>query len=413
MHESGDRVEPKLFLSHLFHVAVAASDPKAGMKAHLPQRPNGRTIVVGCGKAAGEMASAFETIWPHPMEGAVVSLHGAKASLKHLDLLTAAHPIPDVAGLLAAEKLLKLVSGLTADDIVIALISGGGSALLPAPADGLTLEDEIELNQALLHSGASISSMNTVRKYFSLIKGGRLAVAAAPARVVTYIVSDVPGDVLPIIASGPTVPDLTTRADAQAVLANHNIKLSRRLQEYLNNAPETPSPSQEIFKHHEMHLVASSARSLIASAEAARTAGYASHILSDAIEGEARDIAQMHAAIAISIKTRGQPFKAPCVILSGGETTVTLCSNDHGKGGRNSEFLLTFAKAITGIDGIYALSADTDGIDGSENNAGGFVDGTTIDKIKLAGGDPARLLATHDSWTALMVCPHKVVQFEC
>ncbi|MDE2385116.1 MAG: glycerate kinase [Alphaproteobacteria bacterium] len=392
---------PRQFLTQLFETAVAASTPKDGMKAHLPVPPKGRTIVVGAGKAAGEMAIAFEELWPHPLEGAVVSRHGSTARPARLRLLTAAHPVPDQAGLEAAETLLKLVQGLSADDLVIALISGGGSALLPAPAAGLTLQDEMELNRILLESGAPISAMNAIRKQFSRIKGGRLAQAASPARVVTFVVSDIPGDVLPLVASGPTLPDETTKADAEAALANHNIVLPEKLKAFLATAPQAPRPSDAAFRNHEVHLVASAARSLQAAAKASAALGIPAHILSDAIEGETRDIAKMHAAMALSVKRTGQPFTAPCLILSGGETTVTIGPQGAGKGGRNSEFQLSFAASIAGAQGIHALAADTDGIDGSENNAGAFADGATIDAIKAKGADPARLLMAHDSWTAL------------
>jgi hydroxypyruvate reductase len=392
---------PRAFLAELFHVAIAASTPKQGMKAHLPSPPKGRTIVVGAGKAAGEMAEALEELWPHPMQGAVVSRHGAKTHLKRLKFLTASHPVPDAAGLKAAETLLQLVQGLTAEDLVIALISGGGSALLPAPAAGLTLEDEMELNQILLASGAPIAAMNTIRKQFSRIKGGRLALAASPAHVVTFVVSDIPGDTLSHVASGPTIPDATTRAEAVAALAQYTIKLPPKLTQFLQQAQEPPSPSHPAFAPNEIHLVASAARSLQAAASAAEALGIPAYILSDAIEGEAKDIARMHAAIALSVKHQGLPFKAPCLILSGGETTVAIGPQGAGKGGRNSEFLLSFAAAISGAYGIHALAADTDGIDGSEDNAGGFADGRSIDAIKAMGGDSSRLLAGHDSWTAL------------
>ena len=393
--------DPRAFLAELFHLAIAASTPKQGMKAHLPSPPKGRTIVVGAGKAAGEMAEALEELWPHPMEGVVVSRHGAKGNLKRLKFLTASHPVPDAAGLKASETLLQLVQGLTADDLVIALISGGGSALLPAPAAGLTLEDEMELNQTLLASGAPIAAMNTIRKQFSRIKGGRLALGASPARVVTFVVSDIPGDVLSHVASGPTIPDSSTQEDARAAIAQYGITLPPKLQQFLQQDAQLLAPSHRAFARNEAYLVASAARSLQAAASAAETLGIPAHILSDAIEGETKDIAKMHAAISLSVKQQAMPFKPPCLILSGGETTVTIGSQGAGKGGRNSEFLLSFAGAISGAEGIHALAADTDGIDGSEDNAGGIVDGHSFDMIKAKGDDPSRLLSGHDSWTAL------------
>ncbi len=392
---------PREFLAELFHVAIAASAPKEGMKAHLPPVPKGRTIVVGAGKAAGEMAEALEELWPHPMEGAVVSRHGSKASLKRLNFLTAAHPVPDEEGLKAADTLLNLVRDLTEDDLVIALVSGGGSALLPAPAEGLTLADEIELNQILLASGAPIVAMNTIRKQFSRIKGGRLALAASPARVVTFVVSDIPGDVLSLVASGPTIPDETTRQDALAVIVKHKIALPNKLIQFLANDNQAPLASHSTFAQNEIHLVASATKSLATAASAAEAIGIPVHILSDAIEGESSDVAQAQATLALSIKNSATPFAPPCLILSGGETTVTIGTDGAGKGGRNGEFALSFATAIAGTSGIHLLAADTDGIDGSENNAGGFVDGHSIDAIKSKGGDPNLLLNSHDSWTAL------------
>lgn len=393
--------EPRAFLSELFHVAVAASTPLQGMKTHLPPPPKGRTVVVGAGKAAGEMAMALEALWPHRVEGAVVARHGTTANLKHIRLLTAAHPVPDEAGLNASATMLDLVNDLSTDDLVIALISGGGSALLPAPVQGLTLADEIALNKILLASGAPIAAMNVIRKQFSKIKGGRLALAAYPARVVTFVVSDIPGDVLALVASGPTLADATTRQDALAAVSHYQISLPERLQKFLDTATEAPSPGHPAFQNNAVHLVASAVRSLQAAAKAATAIGIPTHILSDAIEGETKDIARMHAAIALAVKRTSHPFVPPCLILSGGETTVTLGAKAAGKGGRNSEFLLSFAQVIAGEAGIVALAADTDGIDGSETNAGGFVDGHTLDAIRAQGGNAASFLTRHDSWTAL------------
>ena len=392
---------PRAFLAELFDVAVQASTPLAGIRAHLPAPPQGRTVVVGAGKAAAEMAMAFEQLWPHKIKGAVVARHGTAANLKRIALLTASHPVPDAAGLAASAHLLELVNDLSTDDLVIALMSGGGSALLPAPAEGLTLADEVELNTILLASGAPIAAMNTIRKQFSRIKGGRLALAAAPARIVTFVVSDIPGDVLAHVASGPTIPDHATRADAQAAVAQYQIALPQKLKDFLAETPATPSPRATAFENHDVHLVASARLSLAAAAQAAQAIGIPTHILSDAIEGETREIAKMHAAMALAVRKNSQPFVPPCLILSGGETTVTLGPDSPGKGGRNSEFLLSFAHAIAGEAGITALAADTDGIDGSENNAGGFVDGDTLHAIRAQGSDPARLLVGHDSWTAL------------
>jgi hydroxypyruvate reductase len=392
---------PRAFLRSLFDAAVAAAHPLAAMQAALPQRPKGRTIVVGAGKAASAMAEALESLWDGPLKGAGVSRHGATAKLERLQFLTSSHPVPDEAGLAASKTLLKLVEGLTADDLVIALISGGGSSLLPAPAAGLTLADEQELNRALLKSGAPIAAMNCIRKHISRIKGGRLALAAAPAKVVSFVVSDIPGDVLPLISSGPTLADATTLADCMAAIRDYDIALPYKLLDYLKTAPATPLPTDKAFARNEVHLVASAAVSLAAAKREAERHGLVAHVLSDAIEGESREVAKMHGNLAAFVQDQGQPFSRPCVILSGGETTVTIGSEGHGKGGRNGEFALSLAREIAGRDNIHALAADTDGIDGSETNAGAFADGGTWLRIRKAGLDPAALLKDHDSWTAL------------
>ena len=393
--------EPRKLLVQLFNVAVNAGNPLPGIKRNLPAMPKGRTIVVGAGKAAGQMAEALESLWNGRLEGAVVSRHGTSANLKQIEFLTASHPVPDEAGLAASAKLLNLVQDLTADDLVIALISGGGSALLPAPQDGLSLEDEIFLNESLLRSGAPISAMNAVRKQVSKIKGGRLAIAAYPAKVVTFVVSDIPGDSLSLVSSGPTIPDLNTIQDALPFLQQFNIPISTGLSKFFSKAEGAPLPTDKRFERNEIYPVASAGQSLEAAAAFSRGLGIPTYILSDAIEGEAREIAKMHAAIAREIKHRNQPFNAPCLLLSGGETSVTIGQQSEGKGGRNSEFLLSFADIISGTKNIYCLAADTDGIDGSETNAGGIVDGATSGRIIKAGGNIAKLLAKHDSWTAL------------
>ena len=393
--------EPRKFLVELFGVAVSAGNPLPGIKQNLPAMPRGRTIVVGAGKAAGQMAEALESLWSGPLEGAVVSRHGTSANLKQIEFLTASHPVPDEAGLAASTKLLGLVQNLTVDDLVIALISGGGSALLPAPQDGLSLEDEIFLNESLLRSGAPISAMNAIRKQASKIKGGRLAIAAYPAKVVTFVVSDIPGDRLSFVSSGPTIPDSNTTQDALRFLQQFNVPISARLSNYFSKFESPPLPSDKKFGQNEIHLVASAGQSLAAAAAFSRDLGIPTYILSDAIEGESREIAKMHAAIAREIEHRNQPFGAPCLLLSGGETSVTIGQHGEGKGGRNSEFLLSFAENISGIKNIHCLAADTDGIDGSENNAGGIVDGATSDRIVKAGGNTGKLLAKHDAWTGL------------
>jgi glycerate 2-kinase len=393
--------EPRAFLTSLYEAAVEAADPLAAIRAHLPQKPRGRTIVVGAGKAASQMAAAFESLWDGPLEGAVVARHGPVAECKRIRVLQSAHPVPDEAGLAGSAELLRLVEGLTPDDLVVALISGGGSSLLPAPPAGLTLDDEIAVNRALLASGAPISEMNVVRKHISRIKGGRLALAAAPARVVSLIVSDVPGDNPAFIASGPTVADWATQADAMAIVARYTMALPDAVMRHLRSEhAAAPRPDHPAFANQRHHIVASARVSLEAAAAKARALGVEAVILSDAIEGEARDIGRMHAAIARETALSNRPFSKPIVILSGGETTVTISGDTYGKGGRNSEFLLSFALDIDGVEGIHALVADTDGIDGSEDNAGAFADGATITRMRAVGADPRDHLARHDAWSA-------------
>jgi hydroxypyruvate reductase len=390
----------KALLTSLFDAAVRAADPRAALARALPDRPRGRTVVIGAGKGAAQMAAAFEDLWQDPVEGVIVTRYGYAAPCRHLPVLEASHPVPDAAGLDATRALFGAVAGLGPDDLVVALICGGGSALLPAPPEGLSLEDEAALNRALLASGAPISAMNAIRKQVSRIKGGRLARAAHPARVVSLVVSDVPGDDPAEVASGPTVPDRRNRADALRLIAAHRIALPDAVTRHLAAAPEdAPAPEDPDFARDEVRVIASAALSLEAAARAAEDAGLPAVILSDAIEGEARDVGRVHAAIAREVARKDRPFAKPVVILSGGETTVTL-SGAGGRGGRNTEFLLSFALAVEGQPGISALAADTDGIDGSEDNAGAFADGTTAARLRAAGHDPAALLAAHDAWGA-------------
>ncbi|OLP62470.1 hydroxypyruvate reductase [Xaviernesmea oryzae] len=390
---------PRALLTSLFHAAIEAADPHVAIARHLPQRPKGRTVLVAAGKAASQMAAAFEAAWDGPLDGLAVARYGPVAECRRTRILQAAHPVPDRAGLLAAEALMNHVRGLNEDDLVVALISGGGSALLPAPPIGLTLADEIALNKALLASGAPISAMNVVRKHFSRIKGGRLAALAAPARVVTLIVSDVPGDHAAFVASGPTVPDETTAREAIAVVENYRLPLGAAVIDAIRNAV-APKPADPAFAGNEVHIIASARVSLDAAGQAARQSGLTPLILSDAIEGEAREIGRMHAALAREFAVYGTGPAQPAVLLSGGETTVTLDAERIGKGGRNTEFLLAAALDLDGVDRITALSADTDGIDGTEENAGAFCDGATAARIRAAGGDPRALLARHDAWSA-------------
>jgi len=390
--------DDKAFLVRLFDAAVNAADPKLALAGHLPERPKGRTVVIGAGKGAAQMAAAFEDLWGDDVEGVIVTRYGYVCPTRSIRVIEAAHPVPDAAGLEASAALMGAVSGLTSDDLVVALICGGGSALLPAPPGDLTLEDEQALNQALLSSGAPISAMNAIRKHVSDIKGGRLAKSAYPARVVSLVVSDVPGDDPAQVASGPTVPDRARLSDAQALLAAYNIRLPDPIARYFKAAPEAPAPDDNFFARNEVRVIASAGLSLEAAAEAARREGIEPVILSDAIEGEARDVGQVIAAIAREARTKDRPFAAPVVILSGGETTVTV-RGDAGRGGRNSEFLLSFAGGIEGLN-ITALAADTDGIDGSEDNAGAFANGESWARLRKTGTDPRGLLGGHDAYTA-------------
>ncbi|SFV38375.1 hydroxypyruvate reductase [Devosia crocina] len=386
-------------LQKLFELAVERAQPARAVAQFLPEPPKGRTIVIGAGKASAQMARALELAWPGELSGLVVTRYGYAEKCERIEIVEAAHPVPDQAGHVAARRLEDLVSGLGADDLAIALISGGGSALLPAPAPGLTLEDEQAINRALLASGAPIGVMNLIRNQFSTIKGGRLAARAAPARVATLVVSDVPGDDPALVASGPTLPINGSRAEARRLAALYRLDLPEAAQRLLesedNPAPRADDP---VFAQNSSATIASAALSLQAAAEHARASGIAAAILSDAIEGEARDVALVHAAMAREVQLRDQPFARPVVLLSGGETTVTL--RGKGRGGRNGEFLLSLAIALDGAEGITALAGDTDGIDGSEDNAGAFVDGSSARRMREAGIDPQAALANNDAYGA-------------
>jgi glycerate 2-kinase len=390
--------DDRAFLTALFDAAVAAADPLRALAAHLPERPRGRTVVIGAGKGAAQLAAAFESLWDGPLSGVVVTRYGYGCPTRRVRVLEAAHPVPDAAGLAASAALFDAVRGLGPDDLVVALVCGGGSALLPMPPGPLALEDEAALNRALLASGAPISVMNAIRKQVSGIKGGRLAAACAPARVVSLVVSDVPGDDPAQVASGPTVPDAGTRADARRLVDTWRIDLPPRVAEWLaGNEGTAPDPADPVFAAHQVRVIASARISLEAAAATAQARGIPAAILSDAIEGEARDVARVHAAIAREVATRGRPFARPVVILSGGETTVTL--RGKGRGGRNSEFLLALALAAETMP-FAALAADTDGIDGSESNAGAFADGFSMARLRALGRDPAAMLAGNDAYSA-------------
>jgi glycerate 2-kinase len=352
-----------------------------------------------------------EALWPAdaPLQGLVVTRYGhippRPAGLaKRIELVEASHPVPDAAGLAASQRILQMVHGLTADDLVLCLISGGGSALLTLPAEGLSLQDKQGINRALLESGANISEMNCVRKHLSRIKGGRLAAACAPAQVVTLTISDVPGDDPSIIASGPTVPDATSCADAVAILQRYGIEVPGAIMSLLEQgALETPKPGDQVFAGHQVHLIATPQQSLEAAAAAARAAGLEAHILSDEIEGESREVAKVHAALARAVARRGEPFAPPCVILSGGETTVTVKKQPEGaprgRGGRAGEFCLGLAQALQGQPQVWALAADTDGIDGVEDNAGAFVAPDTLERARAQGLKASDFLDRNDSYS--------------
>ena len=390
----------RALLEQMFRQAVAQAQPALAVSRHVPERPKGRTIVIGAGKASAQMARAFEQAWDGPLSGLVVTRYGYGEPCERIEIVEAAHPVPDEAGFLAARRMLETVSGLGPDDLVVALISGGGSALLPAPAPGLTLDDEQAINRALLASGAPIAVMNLIRNQFSTIKGGRLAAHCAPARVATLVVSDVPGDDPALVASGPTIPLAGTRELARKYANLYRLDLPPHAHALLAGEDNlAPMPGDAAFARNSVATIASAALSLEAAAELARGQGIEAAILSDSIEGESRDVAQVHAAMAREIAQRNRPFRKPVVLLSGGETTVTL-RGKGGRGGRNAEFLLALAIAIDGVEGISALAADTDGIDGSEDNAGAFADGSTATRLRKVGIDPLAALAGNDAWGA-------------
>lgn len=383
-------------LKDMFGAAVAVAQPTSRVPEFLPEPPRGRLIIIGAGKASAAMAKAVEDNWTGPLEGIVVTRYGYAVPCRRIEILEASHPVPDANGLQAAERILQRVSGLTADDMVLCLISGGGSALLPLPAEGLTLEDKQEINQALLASGASISEMNCVRRHLSAIKGGRLAAACYPARVVNLIISDVPADGLNDIASGATVADASTCADALAVLRRYSIDVPPAVTAMLESGrSESLKLDDPRFPHIETHLIATPQLALEAAARLAKEAGINAHILSDAIEGEARDVGKVMAAIARQVKRGVQPFTPPCVLLSGGETTVTIRGN--GRGGRNVEFLLSLGIALNGENGVFAIAGDTDGVDGQEEIAGALLRPDTLARARKRGIHPPTSLENNDA----------------
>ena len=391
-----DDASARGLLRRMFDAAVAEADPARIVPRHLPAPPKGRTIVVGAGKASAAMARAFEGHWPVDLSGLVVTRYGHAAPCKRVEIAEAAHPVPDANGECAARRILGMVRGLTEDDLVVALISGGGSALLSLPAEGLSLADKQAVNRALLASGASIEEMNCVRKHLSAIKGGRLAAAAWPARVVTLLISDVPGDDPAIVASGPTVADPTTFADARAILSKYGISPPPSVAAHLAaQRDETPKPGDPRLARAETHLIAAPQASLTAAAAVAEAAGVAPLILGDSIEGELREVARVFAGIAQQVRRYGQPCRAPCVLLSGGETTVTL--RGAGRGGRNVEFLLALAIALRGQPETWAIAGDTDGVDGAEEIAGAIVAPDTLSRAARVGLIAADRLADNDA----------------
>jgi hydroxypyruvate reductase len=388
--------DARALLRAMFDAAVSAAQPAVCLPGYLPAAPKGRTIVIGAGKAAATMARALETNWQGPLEGLVITRYGYAVPCERIEIVEAAHPVPDAAGAAAAQRILQLVSGLSQDDLVICLISGGGSSLLTLPPTGVSLEDKQALNKALLASGASISEMNCIRRHASAIKGGRLAAACHPARVHTLLISDVPGDDPMDIASGPTVPDPTTCDDALAIATRYGVALPASIEQLLRSGgSESAKPGDPRLARAETHMIAAPRMALEAAAKVAGEQGWQVHILGDAIEGEARDVGKVMAGMARYAAQHGQPFATPCILLSGGETTVTV--RGQGRGGRNVEFLLSLAIALDGLPNIHAIACDTDGVDGQEEIAGAFIGPDTLQRAWSTGLRPRDSLADNDA----------------
>lgn len=390
--------DPRALLRAMFDAAVAAAQPQVCLPANLPPPPKGRTIVIGAGKASAAMARVLEDHWPGPLEGLVVTRYGYEVPCQRIEIIQAAHPVPDAAGEVAAQRIRQLVSALTPDDLVIALISGGGSSLLVAPGQGLTLADKQAVNAALLASGANISEMNTVRRHLSGIKGGRLGAACYPAQLLTLLISDVPGDAPRDIASGPTVADTSSCADAQDILRRYNIAVTPAMQALLDSpGGESVKPDDPRLANNVVRMITAPQIALNAAAQVAQAAGFVPYILGDRIEGEARDVGKVMAALAQQVLAHGQPFQKPCVLLSGGETTVTM--RGTGRGGRNVEFLLSLAVSLDGAPGVHALAGDTDGVDGVEEIAGALLGPDTLARAWAQGMNPRSYLDNNDAHT--------------
>lgn len=387
-------VPPRELLVALLRAAISAADPALCLPPQLPSPPRGRTLVVGAGKAAAAMARALEDHWSGPLAGLVITRYGHGVPCRRIEVVEAGHPLPDAAGVTAAGRVLALVQECGPDDLVLCLVSGGGSALLSLPAPGVTLDDKQQLTRALLRSGAAIGEINCVRKHLSAIKGGRLALAAAPARVLSLIISDVPGDDPAVIASGPTAADASTSAEALAILEHRRVALPPAVRAWLlRPESETPKPGDPRLAAVQNRLIATPRLALDAAAAHARAADVEPLVLGDALEGEARELGRAHAALA---RQRGATGARPCVLLSGGETTVSV--RGSGRGGRNTEYLLGLALALGGAPGVWSLAADTDGIDGTENNAGAIATPDTLARAAARGLDPAALLAANDAY---------------